>query len=101
MPSVVDSTVALLRAAPRYEIQLPKSDAKEQSRQHYGYRTVRFEGSQVTDPSASNTQAQEQKRSDATGGRSDSRQDTTDKGRFGIQYRSQANLPIFTVKSVP
>jgi len=55
----VRNTVIFLRAALRDEIQLPKSESKEQNRQCDEDRAVRFESSQVTDPRASDTQAQE------------------------------------------
>jgi hypothetical protein len=55
----VRNTVIFLPAALRNEIQLPKSESKEQNRQCDEDRAVRFESSQVTDPGASNTQAQE------------------------------------------
>jgi len=55
----VRNTVVLHSTALRSEIQLPKSESKEQNRQQNEDGAVRFESSQVADPSASNAKAQE------------------------------------------
>jgi hypothetical protein len=79
MPGAVGNTVILDSAALRDEIQLPESESKEQNRQHNESGAVGFERSQVADPSASNAEAQEQKRPNATDRRPDSSQHAASK----------------------
>ena len=60
-------------------MQLPKSKAEKYNCQDNDDWAVRFESSQVTDPSATNAQAQEQKRPNATDRRANSSQDAASK----------------------
>jgi hypothetical protein len=85
MPGAVGTTVILHGAALRCEVQLPKSKSKEQNRERNEDGAVRFESTQVTDPSTSNAQAQEQEGPNATRGRTDSCQHATRKSQFRVE----------------
>ncbi len=68
-------------------MQLPKSKAEKYNCQDNDDWAVRFESSQVTDPSATNAQAQEQKRPNATDRRANSSQDAASKSHFRVHRR--------------
>jgi hypothetical protein len=54
----VGKAVILQIATLRHEIKHPKGESKEKNRQHNEDWSVRFESSQMADPSASDSQTQ-------------------------------------------